>query len=33
MTPNKPHTLDGGKARRFQIEHHWPATSDARRSL
>jgi hypothetical protein len=28
---NKAHALDGGKPRRLQMEHHWPATSDARR--
>jgi hypothetical protein len=30
--PNKAHALDGGKPRRLQMEHHWPATSDAHRS-
>jgi hypothetical protein len=29
--PNKAHSLDGGKPRRLQLEHHWPATSDAQR--
>jgi hypothetical protein len=31
MHPNKAHALDGGKPRRLQLEHHWPATSDAQR--
>jgi hypothetical protein len=31
--PNQAHPLDGGKPRRLQIERHWPATSDARRSV
>jgi hypothetical protein len=28
---NKAHAVDGGRAPRFQIQHQWPAATDARR--